>query len=103
MDRRAVSLLMVLILLACSASTGCSLLGSYSPTARLERHGIYQPAKYPAGDWRPTAVLVQDANFIAADGTRLHGWYVRHPQPVGHALLLHGNAGNVTLLSETLR
>src|SRR5262249_37001273 len=25
------------------------------------------------------------------------------PQPKGHALLLHGNAGNVTLLAETLR
>jgi fermentation-respiration switch protein FrsA (DUF1100 family) len=78
-------------------------MGSYSPTAGLERRGIFQPAKYPAGDWQPTAVLVQDAHFAAADGTRLHGWYVRHPQPVGHALLLHGNAGNVTLLAETLR
>jgi fermentation-respiration switch protein FrsA (DUF1100 family) len=46
---------------------------------------------------------VQDAYFAAADGTRLHGWYVRHPAPKGHALLLHGNAGNVTLLAETLR
>jgi fermentation-respiration switch protein FrsA (DUF1100 family) len=78
-------------------------MGPYSPTAGLERHGIYQPAKYPHGDWQPTAVLVQDAQFSAADGTRLHGWYVRHPQPVGHALLLHGNPGNVTLLADTLR
>ena len=38
----------------------------------------------------------------AADGTKLHGWYVAHDQPKGHALLLHGNAGNVTLLAETL-
>ncbi|HZN33833.1 MAG TPA: alpha/beta hydrolase [Pirellulaceae bacterium] len=82
---------------------GCAMLGRYSPTAGLEQRGIFQPSKYPAGDWNPTAVLVQDANFTAEDGTRLHGWYVRHPQPRGQALLLHGNAGNVTLLAETLR
>jgi fermentation-respiration switch protein FrsA (DUF1100 family) len=46
---------------------------------------------------------VQDAHFTAADGTRLHGWYVRHREPRAHALLLHGNAGNVTLLADTLR
>src|SRR5262245_490494 len=85
------------------AAPGCAVLGPYSPTAGLERRGIYQPAKYPAGDWKPTAVVVQDANFTATDGTRLHGWYVRHPQPRGHALLLHGNAGNITLLADTLR
>jgi fermentation-respiration switch protein FrsA (DUF1100 family) len=103
MERFAARLFSVLMLLAIAASTGCAFMGDYSPTAGLERRGIFQPAKYPAGDWQPTAVLVQDANFTAADGTRLHGWYVRHPQPVGHALLLHGNAGNVTLLADTLR
>lgn len=100
MDRR---LFACAVLCLPFASSGCALMGPYSPTAGLERHGIYQPAKYPRGDWQPTAVLVQDANFTAADGTKLHGWYVRHPQPAGHALLLHGNAGNVTLLADTLR
>ena len=91
------------LIAAAVLAPGCAVLGSYSPTARLERHGIFQPAKYPNGDWQPTAVLVQDAEFAAVDGTKLHGWYVRHAQPKGHALLLHGNAGNVTLLAETLR
>jgi len=85
------------------ASTGCASLGPWSPLAGTERRSIFQPAKYPAGDWNPTTVLVQDANFAAADGTNLHGWYVRHAQPKAHALLLHGNAGNVTLLADTLR
>jgi uncharacterized protein len=83
--------------------SGCAALGRYSPTAGLENRGIFQPAKYPAGEWDQTAVLVQDAHFAADDGTRLHGWYVVHEQPKGHALLLHGNAGNVTLLAQTLR
>jgi len=85
------------------ASSGCASLGPWSPLAGTERRSIFQPAKYPAGDWNPTTVLIQDANFAAADGTKLHGWYVRHAQPRAHALLLHGNAGNVTLLAETLR
>ena len=94
-------------LLACllnlAVIPGCAVLGPYSPTAKLESRGIFQPAKYPKGEWDQTDVLVQDAHFAAADGTKLHGWYVAHDQPKGHALLLHGNAGNVTLLSQTLR
>jgi uncharacterized protein len=84
-------------------ATGCAALGRYSPTAGLENRGIFQPARFPAGEWNQTDVLVQDAHFAAADGTKLHGWYVAHEKPKGHALLLHGNAGNVTLLAQTLR
>jgi uncharacterized protein len=90
-------------LLLASAQPGCAVLGRYSPTASLENRGIYQPAKYPHGEWNQTAVIAQDAHFAAADGTKLHGWYVSHENPKGHALLLHGNAGNVTLLAQTLR
>ena len=94
---------LIALLPVVATAPGCAMLGPYSPTAGLERHGIFQPAKYPKGEWLPTAVLVQDAEFSAVDGTKLHGWYVRHAEPKGHALLLHGNAGNVTLLAETLR
>jgi fermentation-respiration switch protein FrsA (DUF1100 family) len=83
--------------------SGCAMLGRYSPTAPLEARGIFRPDKYPRGEWDQTAVLVQDAHFMAADGTKLHGWYVPHEKPRGHALLLHGNGGNVTLLAQTLR
>ena len=86
-----------------AASPGCAALGRYSPTMGLESRGIFQPAKYPHGEWVQTDVLVQDANFAAQDGTKLHGWFAAHEQPKGHALLLHGNAGNVTLLAKTLR
>jgi fermentation-respiration switch protein FrsA (DUF1100 family) len=104
MDRHRYSFVAIAAI-AVSAVTapGCAALGRYSPTAGLENRGIYQPAKYPRGEWNQTSVLAQDANFTAADGTKLHGWYVNCAQPKGHALLLHGNAGNVTLLAETLR
>ena len=64
---------------------------------------FFVPAKYPAGDWQPTTVVYEDANFQAADGTKLHGWYVPHENPRAHALLLHGNGGNVTIFAQTLR
>lgn len=86
-----------------AALQGCASLGDWSPLAPTERRSIFQPAKYPAGEWDQTTVLTQDAYFSAPDGVRLHGWYVRHEAPVAHALLLHGNGGNVTLMAESLR
>jgi len=62
----------------------------------LEERLIFFPAKYPAGDWRPYALEPEDASFSAADGTRLHGWYLPHPEPRGVVLFCHGNAGNIT-------
>src|SRR6266550_4899308 len=94
---------LVALLSGAMSAGGCAALRQYSPTATLENRGIFQPDKYPKGEWNQTAVLVHDAHFTAADGTKLHGWYVTDPQPKGHALLLHGNGGNVTLLAETLR
>jgi fermentation-respiration switch protein FrsA (DUF1100 family) len=94
-----------LTLLATSllCSSGCSTIGLYLTPGQWERASIFQPDRYPAGEWKQTTVLVQDASFAAADGTKLHGWYVRHAQPKAHALMLHGNAGNITLLADTLR
>jgi len=104
MDRNTTKLAAFIALVGISLTfAGCAALGRYSPTAGLENRGIFQPAKYPVGEWNQTDVLVQDAHFAAADGTKLHGWFVAHEKPKGHALLLHGNAGNVTLLSQTLR
>src|SRR5262245_3960569 len=100
---RATCLFLVALALAALSASGCAMLGRYSPTAPLEARGLFRPDKYPRGEWDQTAVLVQDARFAAADGTKLHGWYVPHEKPRGHALLLHGNAGNVTLLAQTLR
>ncbi len=92
----------LIVLLLISACTGCAMIPG-TPTPGWERRSLFHPARYPAGEWLPTEVLVQDASFSAADGTSLHGWYVPHPAPKAHALLLHGNAGNVTLLAPTLR
>lgn len=57
---------------------------------------IYFPLAYPAGDWQPGGLTFEDAWFQAADGTRLHGWYVPHENPLAVVLFCHGNGGNVT-------
>ncbi len=61
----------------------------------FENSLIFMPAKYPLGDWNADA-RVEDADFVAADGTRLHGWYLHHERPRAIVLHAHGNAGNLT-------
>src|SRR3954454_6610267 len=66
---------------------------------------LYLPSRAVA----VAATPFEDRWLEATDGTRLHGWWIRAaPPPVGHVLLCHGNAGNVsdraahaTLLVET--
>lgn len=69
----------------------------------LEDSLIYFPSPYPAGDWQPVGLTLEDAWFQAADGTQLHGWYVPHDDPVAVILFCHGNGGNVTHRVEKLR
>ena len=69
----------------------------------FENKMIYMPAKYPTGNWEPDDLAVEDVYFTAVDGTRLHGWYLEHSEPRGHALFAHGNAGNITGRASILR
>jgi uncharacterized protein len=67
----------------------------------FEERLIFHPAKYPVGDWQHPGVPVEDAEFTAADGTKLHGWFVpqdsaQYPKPTAVVLIAHGNAGNLT-------
>jgi fermentation-respiration switch protein FrsA (DUF1100 family) len=62
----------------------------------LENSLIFFPAKYPAGWWHPPGVSFEEAEFQAADGTRLHGWYFEVGKPQAVILFCHGNGGNLT-------
>lgn len=44
----------------------------------------------------------EDVWLTAADGVRIHGWYVTHPQAQVTLLWLHGNAGNLEIRRELL-
>jgi uncharacterized protein len=91
-----------LLFVAFASCCGCAVIpGAKAPG--WERRSLFHPNRYPAGEWVQTEVFVEDAAFAAADGTKLHGWYAGHEAPKGHAILLHGNAGNVTLLAPTIR
>jgi fermentation-respiration switch protein FrsA (DUF1100 family) len=82
--------------------SGCASLGPYSPLAPLERKLVYYPRPYPEGDWQPEGLAHEDVEFGADDGTKLHGWFVPHPQPRAVALFMHGNGGNITGLAPSL-
>ncbi len=62
----------------------------------LEESLIFFPSKYPEGIWNPSGLPIEDARFQAADGTKLHGWYVPREHSAAAVLFLHGNAGNIT-------
>jgi fermentation-respiration switch protein FrsA (DUF1100 family) len=68
----------------------------------FEESLIFMPSKYPAGNWNPPGLAVEDAWF-ESDGLKLHGWYVDVPQPRAVVLIAHGNAGNVTNRYDLLR
>jgi fermentation-respiration switch protein FrsA (DUF1100 family) len=68
----------------------------------LENSLIYFPAKYPAGWWNPRGLQFEDAEFTAADGTQLHGWYLPGKDPQTVMLFCHGNAGNLTHRADVM-
>lgn len=66
---------------------------------------LYYPMKYPAGEWSmQTALGARDIIIQAADGKRLHAWWIQAPgSPRRVTLHLHGNAGNVSHRSLSAR
>jgi fermentation-respiration switch protein FrsA (DUF1100 family) len=69
---------------------------------QFENFLIFPAPKYPAGRWQPEELKVEDAYFQADDGTKLHGWYVDHPQPIAHVLYCHGNGEHLGYLDWLL-
>jgi fermentation-respiration switch protein FrsA (DUF1100 family) len=47
------------------------------------------------GDWHPRSLPVQDVQLVAADGTKLHAWWIPNPNATFTFLAFHGNASNV--------
>lgn len=68
---------------------------------RLEAAVTFHPERYAAGEaWRLPAGG-EDVWFAAADGVRLHGWFVRAPSrpPAATVVYFHGNGGNLSYVS----
>lgn len=69
----------------------------------LENTLIYPAPKHPLGDWEADYFEHEDVWFTSADGTKLHGWLVEHPQSRAVVLYAHGNGENVAYLGPYLK
>jgi hypothetical protein len=61
----------------------------------IERRFIYYPDKVLVATPAAYGLAYEDVTFGAADGVRLHGWYVPGPRAITF-LWAHGNAGNIS-------
>jgi len=75
----------------------------------LETWLVYPIPPIERGDWQPQGLAFEDVWFEADDGTKLHGWFVPHPQAKRAIVYFHGNgesvgdnADLVTYLSDAL-
>ena len=69
----------------------------------FERMLVFPAPPVDSADWSPAELAPRDVEFAAADGTRLHGWYVDHPNPSAVVLYCHGNGEHVAHLAERLQ
>jgi uncharacterized protein len=69
----------------------------------LENTILYPAPKYPEGDWKADYLAHEDVEFCSADGTKLHGWLVEHPQARAVLLYCHGNGDCVGYLGSYLQ
>ena len=65
---------------------------------------LYHPFQYPDGYWAAQEKIgARDVWLKAADGVKLHAWWVEAPGSSLATLFLHGNAGNLTHRTGHLR
>ena len=69
----------------------------------LENFLLYHPYREIEVTPRNYGIAYENVSFTAADGVRLHGWYVAPKDPDGPVLLwAHGNAGNLSHRAENI-
>ncbi|NQV28194.1 MAG: alpha/beta hydrolase [Rhodopirellula sp.] len=64
---------------------------------------LFQPTRYPQGDWQPIGLEFDDVWITSSDGTKIHGWYCPTEKPVAVLLYCHGNGGNLAGRAATLQ
>lgn len=62
----------------------------------FQRHLIYFPSREHEATPRDLGMDFEEAWFSAADGVRLSGWFIPHPDAVATVMFAHGNAGNIS-------
>ena len=61
----------------------------------IERSLVYRAPSTKRGNWHSRWVDKEDVWFHAADGTKIHGWFVPHAKPRHVILYSHGNSEHV--------
>jgi uncharacterized protein len=89
--------IVVLALASTALMTGCHSMAAF------ENSAIFQPARYPEGNWHPAGLTCEDVWFTSYDGTRLNGWYMPREQARATVLYCHGNGGNVAFWADAVR
>lgn len=113
--------ILVLILTVVGCSSSAVDISPLIAQASAEKHGtapeqrrpanvrsldellLFQPTKFPKGDWKPAGLEFADAWMTSADGTEIHGWYCRAENPKAVVLYCHGNGGNLAGRASTLQ
>lgn len=94
--RKARQRLMLTVLLCVGAGVP---LGVWA-LRRFETAVVFHPEAYVGGAAWPLPEGGEDVWFETADGTRLHGWFVRARagRPAATIIFFHGNGGNLSYL-----
>jgi hypothetical protein len=69
----------------------------------LEHQFLYFPTRTIEATPADAGLAYEEVFFAAADGVRLHGWYVPGEPDRPAVLFAHGNAGNISHRVENLR
>ena len=70
-------------------------------TGVVDRYFIYFPDREVSQDPGDKGIKYEDVTLVAADGVRLHGWFVPGPGEITW-VWFHGNAGNISHRMENL-
>lgn len=68
----------------------------------LDEFLLFQPTRYPRGNWKPAGLDFKDVWITSRDNTRIHGWYCHAEKPNAIILYCHGNGGNLSGRAATL-
>lgn len=74
--------------------------GGYGALRLFERHHLFRPRRAFGVTPDQAGLAYEPVDFVAADGTRLHGWWMPAPGARGTILYCHGNAGNISTRME---
>ncbi len=71
----------------------------------FEKSFIFFP-QFPgrlSGDWNPPGLPVEDVTLTAADGVKLHAWWIPAPGAEFTLVMFHGNAANLPNRADIYR